>query len=118
MQARHGLTGPQRLVVRVVGRLGPIAPASLARVLHLHPSSITRLVRRLVARRFVRRTRDPGHRGRHLLLLGPEGGRIERLGGGTVEGAVRAALSRARAADVRATRRVTALVTERLAARG
>lgn len=115
MLARHGVTGPQRLVVRVVGRIGPVTPATLARVLHLHPSSVTRLVRKLVAKRFIRRTQDPTHRGRHLLVLGPMGGRVERLGGGTVESAVSAALSMASARDLQATRRVVALVTRRLA---
>jgi len=114
MLARHGVTGPQRLLVLVVGRMGPIAPANLARVLHLHPSSITRLVHKLEARSFVRRTQDPAHRGRHLLVLGSRGGRIERLRGGTVESAVRAALSKASPRDLEATRRVIGLVTGRL----
>lgn len=118
MLTRHGVTGPQRLLVRVVGRLGPITPANLARVLHLHPSSVTRLVRKLVARSFIRQTQDPAHRGRQLLVVGPRGGRVERIGEGTVERAIRSALSAARPSDVRATRRVIALVTERLAMKG
>jgi trehalose 6-phosphate phosphatase len=117
MLTRHGVSGPQRLLVRVVGRLGPITPASLARVLHLHPSSVTRLVHKLEARSFVRRTQDPAHRGRHLLVLGSRGGRIERLAGGTVESAVRAALSKASARDVEATRRVIERITQRLTSR-
>jgi DNA-binding MarR family transcriptional regulator len=86
-------------------------------VLHLHPSSVTRLVRKLVAKRLIRRTQDPTHRGRHLLVLGPLGGRVERLGAGTVESAVSAALSKASARDLQATRRVVALVTRRLTGR-
>jgi len=117
MLTRHGVTGPQRLVARVVGRLGPITPANLARVLHLHPSSVTRLVRKLEARSFIRRTPDPAHRGRFLLALGSRGGRVERLGGGTVESAIRSALSSASPSDVQATRRVIALVTDRLSSR-
>lgn len=117
MLARYGVTGPQRLVVRIVGRIGPITPASLARVLHLHPSSVTRLVRRLEARDFIRREPDPARRGRHLLVLGSRGGRVERLGEATVEGAIRSALAAARPADVRACRRVIALLTDRLTSR-
>jgi trehalose 6-phosphate phosphatase len=116
-QASHGVTGPQRLVVRVVDRLGPISPARLARVLHLHPSSVTRLVRRLVARGLIRRTPNPEHRGRFLLSLGPRGGRVERLDAGTVESAVSAALKAAGPRDIAATRRVLELVTSRLAGR-
>lgn len=114
MLARYGVTGPQRLVVRIVGQLGPISPASLARVLRLHPSSVTRLVRRLEARNFVRRDPDPARRGRHLLVLGSRGGRVEQLSDATVEGAIRSALAAARPADLRACRRFIALLTDRL----
>ncbi len=117
MLGRHGVTGPQRLVVRVVGRLGPVSPAQLARVLHLHRSSVTRLMHRLEERGLVRRTPHPSHRGRFLLTLGPRGGRVERVGAGTVESAVRAALKAADPRDVQATRRVLALVTKRLVAK-
>jgi len=117
MLSRYGITGPQRLVVRVVGRLGPISPASLARVLHLHPSSVTRLVRRLEARSHIRRTPDPAHGGRFLLALGSRGRRIEKLGGGTVESAIRSALATASPSDVEATRRVIALVSRRLSSK-
>jgi len=115
MLSRYGVTGPQRLVVRVVGRLSPISPAQLARVLHLHPSSVTRLIRRLEKRSFIRRTPHASHRGRLLLSLGPRGGRVERLDAGTVESAVRAALNAAGPKDIAATRRVLELVTSRLA---
>jgi len=117
MLNRYGITGPQRLVVRVVGRLGPVSPASLARVLRLHPSSITRLVRRLEARNFIQRMTDPAHGGRILLELGSRGARVEKLVGGTVESAIRSALATAAPVDVQATRRVIARVTARLTSR-
>ncbi len=115
MLDRHGVTGPQRLVVRVLGRLGPLTPAQLSRVLHLHPSSVTRLIQRLEERSFVTRTPHPAHRGRVLLSLGSRGSRVERLQAGTVESAVRSALRAASPADVEAARRVIALVTRRMA---
>ena len=117
MQSSHGVTGPQRLVVRVVGRLGSVSLARLARVLHLHPSSITRLVRRLESQDLIVRKADPAHRGRVLLELGPRGGRVERQVVGTVEQAVRTALRSADPRDLAATRRVLDLVTVRLSAR-
>jgi len=82
MLGRHGVSGPQRLVVRVVGRLGPISPARLARVLHLHRSSVTRLVQTLEARGIVRRTTHPSHRGRHLVELGRGPGPLRSWGPG------------------------------------
>jgi trehalose 6-phosphate phosphatase len=114
MLGRHGVTGPQRLVVRVVGQLGPLSPAQLARELHLHPSSVTRLTRRLERSGLIRRAPHPAHRGRFLLTLGPRGGRVEKVGAGTVESAIRSALRTAGPRDLQATRRVLALVTKRL----
>jgi trehalose 6-phosphate phosphatase len=118
MLKRLGVTGPQRLVVRVVGRLGPISPARLARVLHLHPSSVTRLIQRLERRGFIHRAPHPAHRGRFLLELGSRGWGVERLGGGTVESAVQAALVAAGPKDIAATRRVLARLTRRLSGDG
>jgi DNA-binding MarR family transcriptional regulator len=115
MLRRHGVTGPQRMAVRVVGRLTPVSPARLARVLHLHPSSVTRLIRRLEARDLIRRAPDPAHRGRLQLEVGPGGRRIERIEVGTAEGIVRAALRQASQRDVEATRRVLAQITDLLA---
>jgi len=117
MLRRHGVTGPQRMAVRVVGRLTPVSPARLARVLHLHPSSVTRLVRRLEVRGLIRRSPDPDHRGRLLLEVGPAGRRLERIEVGSAESIVRAALRRASPRDVEATRRVLAQLTDQLAPR-
>ncbi len=116
MLARYGVTGPQRLVVRVVACLGDIGPATLARVLHLHPSSVTRLARRLEAGGYLHRRPDPSHAGRLLLGLGPRGTRLGNLRGGTVERSVESALAAATPGDVAATRRVMALLTDQLAA--
>ena len=38
MQARMGITGPQRLVLRIIGHYQRISPGDLARVLQLHPA--------------------------------------------------------------------------------
>lgn len=114
MHARHGVTGPQRLLVRVVGQLGPMSQAELARVLHLHRSSVTRLIRRMEARRLVRRVPRPGQAGRQLVELRDGGRRVERLRSGTIEAAVRAALGAVSPEDARAAARVMEEVTRRL----
>jgi trehalose 6-phosphate phosphatase len=106
MHRLFGVTGPQRLVVRVVARVGPVTPGRLAKVLHLHPASVTRLARALERRGLLRRRCDPLDRRRLLLELGPGAARVERLEAGTIEEAVRAALEQATPADVAAARRV------------
>lgn len=48
--ARHvGVTGPQRLVLRVVGLFPGVSAGDVAAVLHVHPSTLTGVLRRLVA---------------------------------------------------------------------
>ena len=100
MLREHGVTGPQRLVVRVVGRLGPISLASLARVLHLHPASVTRLSRTLERKGMVRRSPHPTDKRQLLLELGPVGARLIRTSGGTVEQAISRVLAQSNPAEV------------------
>ncbi|HSP92239.1 MAG TPA: MarR family transcriptional regulator [Vicinamibacterales bacterium] len=93
MEAGQGITGPQRLVVRIVGRLPGLAAGKLANVLHLHPSTLTGVLRRLEDRGVI--TRRPGERDRRQarLYLTAAGAAIDRRHAGTVEAAVRRALA-------------------------
>ncbi|MEP7050261.1 MAG: MarR family transcriptional regulator, partial [Pseudomonadota bacterium] len=93
MQARVGVTGPQRLVVRIVGHYGSISPGELARVLQLHPSSLTGVLRRLENASMITRDVDPSDGRRAVLRLTKAGKRLDAQRAGTVEAAVRAALS-------------------------
>lgn len=90
-----GVTGPQRLVLRVVGRFPGISAGGIAAMLHVHPSTLTGVLARLTARKLVARKVHPGDRRRTVLLLTTEGRRIDRLHAGTVEAAVRQALKAA-----------------------
>ena len=47
MAAALGVTGPQRLVIRIVGRFPGVSAGQLARILHLDPSTLTGILRRL-----------------------------------------------------------------------
>ncbi len=116
MHRAHGITGPQRLVVLVVARLGPMAPGQLARVLHLHPASVTRLARTLERRGLLRRRPHPSDRRQVLLELAPGGRRVAGRRSGTVEAAVRDALVGAAGADVAAAVRLVGRVAARLGA--
>lgn len=114
MNKRYGVTGPQRLVMRVIGELGPMSPGELASVLHLHPASVTRLAKTLEARKLLRRRPDPEDGRKLVLELGPAAARMARPLGGSVEGAVREALSGARKAEVAAAVALAARLTEAL----
>jgi DNA-binding MarR family transcriptional regulator len=88
MQRQMGVTGPQRLALRIIG-LSPGLPASaLAAALHLHPSTVTGLLVRLTRKGLVQRRTDPGDGRRVRLVLTDRGARINARRRGTVESAV------------------------------
>src|SRR4051794_18226075 len=59
MRQRTGITGPQRLVIRFVGRRPRISAGELARLLHAHPSTLTGVLRRLQRSKAIMRREDP-----------------------------------------------------------
>ena len=93
MLAELGVTGPQRLVLRIVGQNPQISPGDLARVMHVHPSSLTGVLQRLADAKLLRRERDPDDGRRATLALSPLGRQINARRAGTVEAAVQRALS-------------------------
>src|SRR5512141_2564461 len=58
MERTIGVTGPQRMVVRLVGHRPGISAGDLARTLHVHPSTLTEVFRRLTDRGILERTQD------------------------------------------------------------
>jgi DNA-binding MarR family transcriptional regulator len=103
MERALGITGPQRLAVRVVGTLPGITPAELSRVLHLDPSTISGVLQRLMSKRLLRRDRDEVDRRVVHLRLTPAGERLNRPSKiGTIESAIRATLQQLPEPKVRA----------------
>lgn len=93
MEAELGITGPQRLVVRIVGRRPGLAAGELAEVLQLHPSTLTGVLRRLQERGVIERRPGERDRRRARLYLTAVGKAVDRRHAGSVEAAVRRALS-------------------------
>ncbi|MCK6528008.1 MarR family transcriptional regulator [Myxococcota bacterium] len=87
MEARYGVTGPQRLVLRLIGRFPGISAGRLARHLKLHPSTLTGILQRLEARGRVERLDDQSDKRRALFRLTPGGRELDQLREGTVEAA-------------------------------
>jgi DNA-binding MarR family transcriptional regulator len=114
MQASLGLTGPQRVALRVLGRRPGISAGTLADILRLHPSTLTGILHRLERRGLVRRTRDPEDRRRTRLTLTPRGRRVDLPAQGTVEAVVERALARIPASRLRPAREVLATVAAAL----
>jgi len=80
-----GISGPQRLVIRIVGRAPDISAGALAKVLHIHPSTLTGVLRRLESRELIRRTADPLDGRRALIRLTPRGEELDNHESGSVE---------------------------------
>jgi DNA-binding MarR family transcriptional regulator len=94
METRLGVTGPQRLVLRLVSSRRDVSPGDLARMIHLHPSTLTGILRRLVERGFLARAADPHDHRRARLRVTPAAALIVRATRDTVESRVATVLSR------------------------
>lgn len=108
-----GITGPQRLVLRVVGLLPGASAGTVAQILHLHPSTLTGVLQRLVAQGLLLRTEHPGDRRRVDLRLSKRGASVNDIRHGTIEASVTRTLRPLRPRDRNVTMDVlTALASE------
>jgi DNA-binding MarR family transcriptional regulator len=80
------------MVIRLVGRYPGISAGELARILRVHPSTLTGLLKRLAARGLIVRNADSTDARRALLTLGSKGAAADKQRRGTVESAVTSAL--------------------------
>jgi DNA-binding MarR family transcriptional regulator len=106
MEKAIGLTAPQRLVLRVLGRFPGMTAGQLARALHVDPGTLSANVRRLEARGLVERRRDPADSRRVTLGLTRQGRALDVPAGGTVEAAADALLTSTSPRDIAAAVRV------------
>jgi DNA-binding MarR family transcriptional regulator len=114
MNRELGVTGPQRLVLRVVGLFPGMSAGELAGILHVHASTLTGVLRRLETQRLLRRVAHPDDRRRAVLHLTPNGVRANQKRAGTVESAVAEALAGVSSRDRKATARALQRVVQRL----
>ncbi len=115
MESRLRITAPQRLVIRILGRYPGISAGELSEILHLHPSTLTGILKRLGDRGLLERRRDPADARRALFSLTAKGRTVDDLRSGTVEAAVRRALTRVRPATVQHAREVAEVLAAELA---
>jgi DNA-binding MarR family transcriptional regulator len=100
MQASLGVTGPQRLVLRIIGQMPDTPAGDLARIMRVHPSTLTGVFKRLVERGLLVRRPDPHDGRRALFVLSPLGRSIDRIRSGTVEAAISRTLRKAPSVDI------------------
>jgi DNA-binding MarR family transcriptional regulator len=114
MEGRLGVTGPQRFVIRMIGRFPGISAGEVSDLLHVHPSTLTCVLKRLERRGLVVRRADPADARRALLELSAKGRRVDAIRLGTVEGAARKALASLPPAAMRQARAVAEAITAEL----
>jgi DNA-binding MarR family transcriptional regulator len=114
MSRQLGVTGPQRLVLRVVGLSPGISAGDLADLLHVHPSTLTGVLQRLVDQRLLSRAHHQSDRRRAVLHLTPKGGRMNTATKTTVEAAVSRVLGKTTDAQHAACRQVLDLIASEL----
>jgi MarR family transcriptional regulator, organic hydroperoxide resistance regulator len=89
MQRRIGVTGPQRLVIRVVGEHPDITAGEICQQLSIHASTLTGILARLQESGLLVRQPDTVDRRRVRFRLTARGRAIDAERKGTVESAVR-----------------------------
>ncbi len=90
-----GVTGPQRLVIRIIGQMANASARDISNTLGMHPSTLTGILARLESQKMIARTIDSEDRRIARLQLTRSGEAIDRERKGTVEAAVRRAMGRA-----------------------
>jgi len=114
MEAELGVTGPQRLVLRLVGRFPGTQAGHLARLLHIHPSTLTGVIQRLEKQGVLRKRLDPRDGRRVLLSLTDRGHALGAVTVGTVEHSIERALERIPEERLAAAREVLKAITASL----
>jgi DNA-binding MarR family transcriptional regulator len=91
-EASTGVTGPQRLVIRIVGRFPGMSAGHLATLLHVHPGTLTGILKRLERQGFLRRRPDPRDGRRSLVGLTEKGRLFDLEADGAIEEAIQRVL--------------------------
>lgn len=94
LQEAIGISAPQRMIVRIVGRYPGIMPGKLAQLLHVDAGTVSASVARLETKGLVERRRDPRDHRRMLLGLTRAGRSLDCPREDSIEGAVDRALAR------------------------
>jgi MarR family transcriptional regulator, organic hydroperoxide resistance regulator len=92
METHLGLTGPQRLVIRVVGQRPGISSGELCALLHLDASTLSGHLQTLTESGLVERRAAATDARKVAITLTPKGRRLDVKTPGTVEAAVEATI--------------------------
>lgn len=118
MESELGLTSPQRLVIRIVGKSPGISAGRLAEILHVHPSTLTGVLGRLEDRGLLTRKIDKADLRRALFTLTARGRALDVPNPRTVEAAIESALAPLPVRNIRIAEELLAQLASSLAPKG
>lgn len=93
MRRAMGVTGEQRLAMRLALHAPGLSAGDLSAMLHIHPSTLTGMMKRLIARGYMKARTDAGDRRRLQLEVTAKGVKTLRDEGPTIESSIAAALT-------------------------
>jgi trehalose 6-phosphate phosphatase len=99
-----GVTGEQRLAMRLALHAPGLSAGDLSSMLHIHPSTLTGMLKRLVKGGYMKAKADAADRRRLQLEVTAKGVKVLREAGPTIESSVAAALKATSDSDVAITR--------------
>jgi DNA-binding MarR family transcriptional regulator len=115
MLGKMGMTGPQRLVLRMVGKFPDLMPSELAELLHLDRGTLTGIVERLSSQHLLSRRANEKDGRSFFLRLTARGQLLDREVPGSVEACIQRALASLPRAKVEAAKLVLEAVARELA---
>jgi MarR family transcriptional regulator, organic hydroperoxide resistance regulator len=108
MEITHGLTVGQRMTLLLIDRYPGASAAELASLMHVHPGTMSGMLKRLEAAGFIERSSHDGDARRHVLSLTAAGTAANRQRKGTFESAARGVLRTHPPGEIHAAERVLA----------
>ena len=114
MEATHGLTVGQRMTLLLIDRDPEASATDLASLMHVHPGTMSGMLKRLEAAGFIARRGHQDDARRFVLSLTAKGVAANRQREGTLESAARDVLRTHPVNEVRAAERVLAGLSARL----
>lgn len=117
MHQRFGVSGPERLFIRVIGQNPGITAGKAAAILCVHPATATFTVKKLLRRRLLCRKQTPLDARRFQLRLTRAGERIDAMRAGTIEEIIREAIAESDPGEVAASSAMLVRIAGRLTLR-
>lgn len=114
MQRTMGVTIQQRVTIKMVAREPGITAGRLAELLHIHPSTLTRVLRRLVPAGLLERKQREGDSRKAMMFVTATGSKIADSVAGTAEAAMIRTLARVSKDDAEAALRFLRVVADEL----